>query len=139
MLFGSLLHFAEGFKTAQAHKRGLLYDYARGLEYLHDCLAIMHRKINPYTLAVVDAKEPRGVITHFEDAKLGLTSTCTTVGHLLFMAPEMIALRTYQREWREDRRPSPPPYGHSIDLWALGLSMVAFHARKHFSMENRDP
>ncbi|KAI4284778.1 MAG: hypothetical protein L6R38_001178 [Xanthoria sp. 2 TBL-2021] len=88
---------------------------------------IMHRDISPGNLAVTSLQEPRGVILDLDAATISVTSTDHMKGTLPYLAPEIMALKQWDGAGRQ-----PPPYGKSIDTWALGLIMYALYTGQLF-------
>ena len=59
-----------------------------------------------------------------------LLSTITKVRCNILLAPEIVALKQHRQP-----APMPPPYGHGVDIWALGLSLFALHLNTHFQFK----
>ncbi|KAL8722595.1 MAG: hypothetical protein Q9225_000951 [Loekoesia sp. 1 TL-2023] len=106
-----------------AAKLALFVDYLNGLSYLHDQKGIMHRDICPNNLAITSLHSPKGIIIDLDSATTSHTSTDHMRGTIPFLAPEIMSLKLFKSGEKQ-----PPPYGKSIDTWALGLTMYALHA-----------
>ena len=78
----------------------------------------MHRDIKPDNLGIVGLVSPKAVIFDLDSATCDATSIDHFQGTLSYLAPEVVALKT----WKRDKEPLPPPYGRKVDVWALGIS-----------------
>ena len=93
----------------------LLIDYLRGLVHMHDSRGIMHRDIKPSNLGVVSYSPFKGVILDLDAATTETLSDDHGEGTICYLAPEIIDLKMENSENLEK-------YGHSVDIWALGMS-----------------
>lgn len=99
----------------------LLGAYANGLSYLHDKKGIMHGDISPNNLAVISFDPPQGMIIDLDTATKSPTSTQHYNGAIPLLAPEIMALKLDG---------SATPFDRSVDVWALGLSMLCLYFRR---------
>jgi serine/threonine protein kinase len=111
-----------------AAKLTLFADYLSGLSYLHDQKGVMHRDISPGNLAVVSFDKPKGIILDLDSATASESSTDHMQGTVPFLSPEIINLKA----WKQEEEP-PPPYGKSVDIWALRLNVYALYTDQPFS------
>lgn len=102
-------------------------DYLNGLSFLHQ-KGIMHRDINPNNLAVTSLDNPIGIVIDLDSATSFETSTDHMVGTLAYLAPEVASLKENKTGC----------YDKAIDVWALGLSMVAIHTGQRLRWTYRD-
>lgn len=77
----------------------------------------MHRDINPNNLVVTSLDDPTGVIIDMDGVTIDTRSTDHMVGTLAYLAPEIVLLRER----------TTGSYDKAVDIWALGLSMIAIH------------
>jgi len=115
---GTLFDLASQQKLAVATQVTLFRQYLDGLSFLHEEKGVMHRDIKPNNLGIVGLVSPRAVIFDLDSATCDATSTDHSQGCLSYLAPEIVALK----KWNRDKEPLPPPYGRKVDVWALGLS-----------------
>ncbi|KAL8832909.1 MAG: hypothetical protein Q9170_004670 [Blastenia crenularia] len=111
----------------------LVRDWLQGLNHMHLENFMMHRDINPNNLGIVKVQPPHGILLDLDSATEETTSYDSCVGTLRYMAPEIIALRTYEKETPEDERDyiaSTKPYDSAVDMWSLGLSIWALMSRR---------
>lgn len=106
-------------------KIAILTDCLSGLSYLHDQKHIMHRNISPSSIAIVSFDNPKAVITDLDLATSDQTSTDYQKIILPLMAPEMACFVERNSNEQRLKEPQPPPYGKMVDIWTLGLSMLA--------------
>lgn len=137
VIIATLYQLVEQYDVNLVIKKALFRDYIRGLSYLHDEKKIMHRDINPNNLGILSLGDPKGIIIDLDSATDSPTSINHMYGTIPFLAPEVIALK----QWRPDGSLSqseqqPPPYERSVDIWALGLSMVVLLQEKPLSWAN---
>ncbi|KAL8700669.1 MAG: hypothetical protein Q9201_005324 [Fulgogasparrea decipioides] len=111
-------------------KSALFTDYLSGLAYLHEQKGIMHRDISPGNLAVTSLHAPKGIILDLDAATTSISSTDHMKGTLPCLAPEIVALKAWDRS--KVGKP-PPPYEKNIDTWALGLLMYALYTGQSFA------
>ena len=104
-------------------------DYLNGLCWLHE-KGIMHRDLKPANLGILNWNEPRGYILDLDDATKGPTSYDHNKGTMVFLAPEILALKGWDSN---SSQPKPPPYGKEIDVFALGLTMYGLYCDYNFS------
>ena len=116
-----------GYTTDSIAKSALFTDYLSGLSYLHEKKGIMHRDISPGNLAITSLYEPRGIILDLDAATTSVASTDHMKGTLPCLAPEIIALKTWDGSCKQ-----PPAYEKSVDTWALGLIMYALYTGQPF-------
>ncbi|KAL9121888.1 MAG: hypothetical protein Q9187_001555 [Circinaria calcarea] len=106
----------------------LFREYLTGLAFLHEEKGVMHRDIKPINLGVVGMTPPRGVIFDLDSATRDETSTDHFQGTLSYLAPEIVALKEWERDKRAGKtRAPPPPYGRKVDVWALGMSAYTIY------------
>lgn len=118
----SLADMISAYQPDFPAKLTLLTDYLNGLSYLHDQKSVMHRDINPSNLAVVSFGNPKGIILDLDSATPSPTSTDHMKGTLQYLAPEIMDWKNWNNVGQQ-----PAPYGKSVDVWALGLSMFALY------------
>ncbi len=97
----------------------LLVDYLKGLTYPHEEKGVMHRDINPNNLGVVSFNPPKGIILDLDSATRSEVSEDHMQGTIPYLAPEIIDLKV----WDTVVGSKPGPYGRSVDVWAVGLSV----------------
>ncbi|KAL8934834.1 MAG: hypothetical protein Q9216_005710, partial [Gyalolechia sp. 2 TL-2023] len=107
-------------------KFALFADYLSGMSYLHDQKGTMHRDISPGHLAITSFDKPKGIIIDLDAATRDPTSTNHMKGTLPFLAPEILALKSWK-----GTNPQPPAYDRNVDTWALGLVMYALFTGYH--------
>ena len=120
------------YRPNASAKWTLLRDYLSGLAYLHHEKLIMHRDLSPNNLCVTSFENPKGLIVDLDSATKDPNSADHMKGTVIFLAPEIIALK----EWNRRGQPSgarPPNYEKAVDIWALGLNMWALHYGVGFS------
>ena len=99
----------------------LLCAYANGLSYLHDEKGIIHGDISPNNLVVKSFDPPQGMIIDLDTATRAETSKRHENGVIALLAPEIMALKLND---------SKTPFDRSVDVWALGLSMLCLYRRR---------
>ena len=95
----------------------------------------MHRTVDPHNLCVTFSEGVRGVVTGFESMMDEIASDLLTWDPLPdFYAPEIVDLAQWESTSdSRPRPPKPPAYTRAVDVWGLGLSMYALHAKTCFS------
>ena len=91
----------------------------------------MHRDIKLLNLALKSLVPPHDILIDFDSAIIAPASKDHKQGTLEYLAPEIVALKHYRSP-----APTPPLYGHAIDIWALGLCMFALHLNAHFDLRS---
>ena len=129
---GNLYNFAIEKKITLTTQVSLFREYLAGLAFLHEEKGVMHRDIKPNNLGVVGLTPPRGVIFDLDSATRDEASMDHLKGTLSYLAPEVVALKEWERDKRNAKaRAQPPqPYGRKVDVWALGLSAYTIYSGK---------
>ena len=131
----NLADVLDKFQLDSGAKLTLFTDYLRGLSFLHGQKGVMHRDIKPANLAVVSFLHPKGIIIDLDDATSEPTSNDHMKGTIMYLAPEVVALKSWEEELKQQphkNRPKPAPYDKKVDVWALGLSMYALYKSTAF-------
>ena len=131
----NLADVLDHFQLDSGAKMTLFTDYLRGLSFLHGEKAIMHRDIKPANLAIVSFLPPKGVIIDLDDATSEPTSNDHMKGTIMYLAPEITALKNWEEKFKRQphrNQPKPAPYDKQVDVWALGLSIYALYKSQAF-------
>ncbi|MCJ1243493.1 hypothetical protein MMC30_000690 [Trapelia coarctata] len=126
---GNLLEFADQKRLTFATQVTLFRQYLNGLSFLHDEKGVMHRDIKPNNLGVVTLNPPVGVILDLDSATRQETSTDHGQGTLGYLAPEIVALKVWERG-KMHKDILPTPYGRKVEIWALGLTAYRIYTGK---------
>ena len=124
-VFCDLSAFPQHLRLKFADKKQLLFHFILGLEYLHE-QGFMHRNISQHNLALTYGPPAQGLITGFHCGTLSPTSHQIPSSRLSFWAPEIVAIRQWQKSnLRKDATsPAPPSYTCSVDVWSMGLCAI---------------
>ena len=131
----TLADVLDKFQLDAGAKLILFTDYLRGLSFLHEQKGVMHRDIKPANLAIVSFLHPKGIIIDLDDATSEPTSNDHMKGTIMYLAPEILKLKTWEEERKQQpqmNQPRPAPYNKNVDVWALGLSIYALYKSQPF-------
>jgi serine/threonine protein kinase len=90
----------------------------------------MHRDVKLGNVGVNSLNPPRAFLIDVDATVIAPTSKDHYKGTLQYLAPEIVALKQHRQP-----APMPPPYGHGVDIWALGLCLFALHLNTHFEFK----
>ena len=128
---GSLKDMVEFHHSDISAQISLLFDYLKGLTYLHEQKGVMHRDIKPNNLGIIIFNPPQGIILDLDSATRSETSEDHMQGTISYLAPEIMALKRWDES--TNRGLKPEPYGRTVDVWALGLSACSVYMGRSFS------
>ena len=130
LAMASLSDVIDLYKSDISAQSALLVDYLEGLTYLHDQKGVMHRDIKPNNLGVVSFDPPRGILLDLDSAIRAEKSTDHMQGTVMYLAPEVIAIKIREQYLAatatgSGATPNHVPYEKGIDVWAMGLTAFA--------------